>query len=188
MSARDDLEQAAGAARRQVDEARAALASMRADAGGGPAGSPREAEDQLRALRAAIEQDVRTLRTRATTTSLTAPGPARTTAVVAGAGLLAVVGAGLLGRRGIARARSRRQIEQQASALAAALARRTSGDAAQDLDGDGRRSGRRGGRGALLLTLAGAAAAAGVGVVRDRRSRPIDPDELWLPERPDRDA
>jgi uncharacterized membrane protein YfcA len=41
---------------------------------------------------------------------------------------------------------------------------------------------------ALAVALAGAALAAGVGIVRERRSRPIDPAELWLPERPERGA
>lgn len=182
MSARDDLEQAAASAREQVDEARSALAQLRAAAGGGPAGSAREAEAQLRTLRTALERDVTTLRERAPLASVTAPGPVRTAAIVAGAGLLAVVGAGVLGRRGLERARSRRRIEQQAVALADALARRAS-----DGDAGGQRDG-RGGRGALVVALAGAALAAGVGIVRERRSRPIDPAELWLPERPERGA
>jgi len=73
-------------------------------------------------------------------------------------------------------------VEQQARALADALARRAS-----DGGAGGRRDG-RGGRGALAVALAGAALAAGVGIVRERRSRPIDPAELWLPERPERGA
>lgn len=185
MSARDDLEQAAASARAQVDEARSALAELRAAAGGGPAGSAREAEAQLRTLRTALERDVRTLRGRATMASVTAPGPVRTAAIVVGAGLLAVVSAAVLGRRGVERARSRRRTEQQALALADALARRASDGAADDT---GRRRAGRGGRGALAVTLAGAALAAGVGIVRERRSRPIDPDELWLPERAERGA
>jgi hypothetical protein len=185
MSARDDLEQAAASARAQVDEARSALAELRAAAGGGPAGSAREAEAQLRTLRTALERDVTTLRERATVTSVTAPGPVRTAAIVAGAGLLAVVGAGVLGRRGLERARSRRRIEQQAHALADALARRASDGGA---GGSHRQRDGRGGRGALVVALAGAAVAAGIGIVRERRSRPIDPDELWLPERPERGA
>jgi hypothetical protein len=178
VSARDDLEQAAQAARRQVDEAREALARTRAEAAGGPAGSAKRAEQQVEAIRSAIEHDLRTLRERATGVNITAPGPARTAALTAGAGLLAVVGVAALGGRGVRRARARRDIDRQARALASALARQAS-----EVMPATRR-----GRGGLLLAAAGAAIAIGAGVVASRRDRPIDPDDLWLPERPARDA
>jgi hypothetical protein len=178
MSARGDLEQAAETARQQVQDARDALARTRAAAGGGPARSAREAEEQVASIRAAIERDVRTLRDRAVATDLTAPGPARTAAITAGSGLLAVVGVAALGVGGMRRARARRDIERQARALAGALARQASGVV------DGSRRGRSG----LLLAATGVALAAGAGVLAQRRRRPIDPDDLWLPERPTRDA
>jgi len=178
MSARDDLEQAAQAARLQVEEARAALARTRADAAGGPAGSAKRAEQQVEAIRGAIERDLRTLRDRATGVSITAPGPARTAALTAGAGLLALAGAAALGTRGVRRARSRRDIDRQARALAAALTRQAS-----EVPSNARR-----GRSGLLLAAAGAALAVGAGIVANRRNRPIDPDDLWLPERPAHDA
>jgi hypothetical protein len=171
VSARDDLEQAADAARQQVEEARAALRRIRSDAGGGPAGSIREAEAQLASLRDAIEKDVRTLRDRASSVSITTPGPARTAAITAGAGLVAIAGIAAFGSIGLRRASRRRDIERQARALAAALAHRTSEV------GQGPRRGRSG----LLVVAAGAALAA-VAVARHRR-RPVDPDDLWLPER-----
>jgi hypothetical protein len=177
MSARDDLEQAAQAARRQVEDAREALARTRADAAGGPARSAKHAEQQVEAIRGAIERDLRTLRDRATGVSITAPGPARTAALAAGAGLIAVVGIAALGGRGVRRARARRDIDRQARALATALARQ-----ADEVMSDARR-----GRSGLLLAAAGAAIAVGAGVVANRRNRPIDPDDLWLPERPGRE-
>ncbi len=178
MSARDDLEQAARTARRQVEEAREALARTREEAAGGPARSAGHAEEQVEAIRAAIERDLRTLRERATGMSITAPGPARTAALTAGAGLLAVTAIAALGGRGVRRTMERRSIDQQARALAAALARQASGGVS-----DARR-----GRGGLALAVAGAALAVGAGVVAKRRGRTIDPDDLWLPERPARDA
>ncbi len=178
MSARDDLEQAAQSARLQVEEAREALARTRAAAAGGPAGSPKRAEEQVEAIRGAIERDLRTLRDRATSVSITAPGPARTAAIAAGAGLLAAVGVAALGGRTVRRARERRDVDRQARALAAALTRQASEVVA----------GPRRGRGGVLVAAAAAALAVGAGVVANRRSRPIDPDDLWLPERPARDA
>jgi hypothetical protein len=178
MSARADLEQAAQAARRQVEEAREALARTRAAAGGGPADSARQAEAQVEAIRDAIGRDLHTLRERATGVSITAPGPARTAALTAGAGVLAVAGLALLGGRGVRRARTRRDVDRQARALATALARQ-----AGEVVSDVRRS-----RTGLLLAAGGAALAVGAAIVAERRNRPIDPDDLWLPERPARDA
>jgi hypothetical protein len=177
MTAREDLEQAAAATRSKVAQARDALARTRAAAGGGPAGSPRRAEEQIESIRTAIEHDVRTLRARAGSVDVTSAGPARTAAIAAGAGLLAVVGVAVAGATGLRRARGRREIDRQARALAAALARQASSAV---LDAPRR------GRGGSLLAVTGIALAAGVGVIVKRRGRPIDEDDLWLPERPAR--
>jgi hypothetical protein len=176
MSARRDLEQAAEAARRQVQDARDALARTRATAGGGPAASAQQAEVQVEAIRRTIERDVRTLRERAVALDVNAPGPARTAVLTAGAGLAAAIGIGALGAAGLRRARARRDIDRQARALAGALARQASGVV------EGR------GRTGLLLAVTGVALAAGAGVLAQRRHRPIDPDDLWLPERPTRES
>ncbi len=177
MSARDDLTRATERARAEAQAARDALARSRAAVGGGPAKDVPQAEAQLGALRDAVAGDLRLLRDRLTGMDPAARRTA-TTATVAGAGALAaVVGAGLLARSGLRRGRGRRDVQRQARALAAALARQQATDAP--------RTSGRSGRGAGLLGTAVTlgAAAAGAALLQRRRSAPVDPDDLWLPER-----
>jgi hypothetical protein len=183
MSARDDLERAAEEARAQVREAREALAASRAARSGGPARDRREAERQLLALRGAVEDDARTLRDRLTGQDPSATRSLRIAALTASGAVAGVVGLGLLGRGALTRSTERRHVERQARAVARALADQARA-AASDLGARGSRPGpsvRRRGRGALLLAVVGAAVAGAV-VVQQRRSAPVDPDDLWLPE------
>jgi hypothetical protein len=123
MRGREELEQAARAAREQVEEARKALSASRVAVAGGRARTVSEAERQLAALRSALEADVTALRARATNVDLTGAGSARTVAVAGVAGLVAIAGTGIALSQGLTRRSRRREVERQATALAAALAR-----------------------------------------------------------------
>lgn len=175
MSARDDLTRATDEARAQVRAAREALARSRDAVGGGPAKDVAQAEAQLGALRDAIAGDLRQLRDRVTGLDPAARRSA-TVATVAGAGALAaVVGAGLAARGRVRRTLGRRDVQRQARALAEALARQPA---------PGTPSARRGrGGGLLAAALTLGVAAAGAVAVQRQRSTPVDPDDLWLPER-----
>jgi hypothetical protein len=177
----DDLDHAAGAARAQVRDARAALAASREARTGGRARDAREAERQLIALRDAVTTDARELRDRLTGTD---PAASRTLglAALATTGTLAsVLGAGLIGRRSLARATERRRIERQASALGRVLAEQARA-ATQAPVGAAASPRRRRRGGGLLVVAALGAAVAGAVALQQRRSAPIDPDDLWLPE------
>ncbi len=179
MSTRDDLARAGDEARTQVQAARDALAASREARGGGPARSARDAERQLTALRGAVADDARALRDRIGGLD---PAARRGAVTVAGAGLAAaatLVGAGLAVRGSLRRASKERGLRHQATALAVELARQAA--VSRGAVPDGARSGRRRGRTAIgALALVGAAA--GVAVMAQRRSGPIDDADLWLPE------
>lgn len=177
----DDLDRAAGTARAQVRDARAALAASREAQAGGRARNAREAERQLIALRGAVTSDARELRDRLTGTD---PAASRTLglAAVATTGTIAsILGVGLIGRRTLARATERRHIERQAVALGRVLAEQARA-AAQDSVGVPASPRRRRRRGGLLAVATLGAAVAGAVILQQRRTAPIDPDDLWLPE------
>lgn len=174
MSGREDLARATAEARAQVRAARDALDASRDAVGGGPAKDARQAEQQLERLRGAVAADLRELRGRMTDLDA---GTRRGAALagLAGAGALAaLVGSGLAVRGRVRRGLGRREVERQAQAIAAAMARRTSG---------GEDGPRRRGRAGLVTALVVGAAVAGAAVVQQRRSAPVDPDDLWIPER-----
>lgn len=178
MSARDDLSRATGEAREQVRAARAALAGSRAERGGGPAKDVAQAEAQLQGLRDAVTDDLRVLRDRVTGMD-DRDRRGATLAAVTGAGSLAVlVGTGLAVRGRVRRTLARREVQQQARAIATAMARQAA-DAMASTDAP-RSGGRRGG---LLSVLAIGAAVTGFVIEQRRRTAPVDPDDLWLPER-----
>jgi len=182
MSARDDLTRATGEARAQVRSAREALAASRDARSGGTAKDVGEAEQQLAALRDEVATDLRVLRDRVTGLG-DAERRGATLASVAGLGTLAaLVGTGLAVRGRVRRALSQREVQQQARAIASAMARQAA-DAAADTVGAGARAGRRRGRGGMLTALTLGAAVAGAFVAQQRRNAPVDPDDLWLPER-----
>jgi len=183
MSARDDLARLANEARSQIEDARAGLTGAREARAGGPARDARQAEQQLHALRGAIAADLRSLRGRARDIDPTAQSGARTAAIAGVTGLVGLVGAGLAARSAVNRGAERRSMQRQALALAAALADQAvtpSGPTRARTSGTSRRSGRGGSTLALLVVGAAAAAA---GIAWQRRTAPIDPDDLWLPER-----
>jgi hypothetical protein len=196
MSIRDDVERAADDARAQVEAARTALAATRAAVAGAPARTAKEAERQLAALRGGLEQDLRALRSRVLDAQGPEGGRLRSGLAAGAAGVAGLVGVGLLGRSLSARRSERRQVDRQAAALAGALAARAASAASSAATavaaGAGwraRSSGPQGGRdrrggGTLKVLLVGAAVAAGAAALRARRDTPIDPDDLWLPERP----
>lgn len=182
MSARDGLTRATDGARAQVRAAREALEVSRTARGGGPAKDVRQAENQLHALRGAVADDLWVLRERVGGLDDDARRTA-TLATVAGLGTLAaVVGSGLAVRGRVRRALAQRGVREQARALASALAREAA-DAV--VSGTGARAdvGARRGRGGLLALVAVGVAVAGATVLQQRRTAPIDPDDLWLPER-----
>lgn len=182
MSARDDLTRATDEARAQVRAARDALATARTSRSGGAAKDVAQAEQQLGALRDAVTQDLLVLRDRV---SGLGAGERRgaTLAAVAGLGTVAtVVGTGLALRRSVRRAIGQRDVQRQARAIATAMARQAA-DAAASATGTAARAGRRRGRGGLLTALVVGAAVAGAAAVQQRRTAPVDPDDLWLPER-----
>lgn len=171
MSQLDDLRAAGDAARTRVDEARRALAETRDAVGGARARRPAEAQEHLATLRRAIETDVASLRDRMS--SGDADGPGLRGGIAAGAaGLVGIVGAGLLVGRAVRRAGERRAEDRRAAALAAALARR---DALRDAVVD--RMGRRGS--GVAVALLGAAAVAGAAVLATRRAQAPTDDEVW---------
>lgn len=181
MSARDDLTRATDEARAQVRAAREALAASRDARSGGAAKDVGQAEQQVAALRDAVGDDLRVLRDR-----LTGLGEAErrgaTLASIAGVGTLAtLVGTGLAVRGRVRRALATRGAQEQARAIAAAMARQAA-DAAVEATARSR-GGRRGGRGGMLVALTLGAAVAGAVVAQQRRNAPVDPDDLWLPER-----
>jgi hypothetical protein len=183
MSARDDLARAASEARAQIEDAKHALASSRAKRAGGPARSAREAEQQLHALRGAIADDLRSLRGQARGLDPTARRGARTAAIAGVTGLVGLVGAGLAARGAVNRGSQRRTVQRQALALAAALADQAAFPA---VTSPGTRTQPRtagGRRGTAFTLLAVGAAVAAAAVAQRRRTAPIDPDDLWLPER-----
>jgi hypothetical protein len=182
MTAREDIERAADEARAQVRDARAALAASREARGGGAAKDVRQAEAQLLALRDAVAGDARALRDRLAGLD----GSARRgvgTIAVAGAGALAtLVGGGLMVRGRVRRGVADRGVQRQASAIAAALARelvQPAGAARAPRESGGRRRGRA----ALIAAVVTGAVVAGRVVAEQRRSAPVDPEDLWLPER-----
>jgi hypothetical protein len=183
MSARDDLTRAAAEARAQVDDARQALTRTREARAGGPARDARQAEQQLHALRGAIADDLRSLRGRVGALDPSARRGARTAAVAGVTGLVGLVGAGLAARGTLRRGAERRSVRRQALALAAALADQVGASTGRTGPGAtlASRPGRR--RGPVLALLTVGAAVAVMGVAQQRRSAPIDPDDLWLPER-----
>jgi hypothetical protein len=181
MSARDDLTRAASEARAQIEDAKHALASSRAQRAGGPARSAREAEQQLHALRGAIAEDLQSLRGQARGLDPTARRGARTVAIAGVTGLVGLVGAGLAARGAVNRGSQRRAVQRQALALAAALADQATFPAmtSHGTRTKPRTAGRR--RSSFTLLAVGAAVAAAA-VAQRRRTAPIDPDDLWLPE------
>jgi hypothetical protein len=184
MSGLDDLNRAADEARAQVREAREALAASRDARGGGRARDRSEAERQLLALRGAVEEDVRTLRDRLTGEDPTAARALRVAALATSGAIAGVVGLGVLGRSALSRSAERRSIERQALAVARVLADQARAAASGVSSAASRPSApsrRRRGGGVLLLAVVGAAVA-GAFVVQQRRSAPVDPDDLWLPE------
>jgi len=183
MSARDDLARVTDEAREQVRDARAAVAASRETRGGGPAKNARQAEQQLHALRAAVAADVRSLRGRAAGADRTTRAKARTAALTGAGALSAVVGAGLATRRAVSGRVQRRTMQRQASALALALAEQATQAAAGSAGDRSSTRTRRGGRGGLVAVLAVGAAVGAAALVRQRRYAPVDPDDLWLPER-----
>jgi hypothetical protein len=184
MSARDDLARATEEARAQVREARAGVAASRQTRSGGAAKNARQAEQQLHALRAAIADDVRDLKGRVTGADTTTRRRAATMALAGGAALSAVIGTGLAARSAMSGRVTRRSMQRQASALAAALAEQAARATSSAVVGDAARAGgRRRGRGALVALVAAGAAVGATALVRQRQQAPIDPDDLWLPER-----
>lgn len=187
MSVRDDLTRATEDARAQVREARDAVASSRQERSGGPARNARQAEQQLHALRAAIADDLHSLKGRATSADTDARRRAGTMALAGGVALSALIGTGLAARSAVTGRVGRRAIQKQAAALAAALAeqaaRANSGSAGSTTGGRARADGRRRGRGGLVAVLAVGAAIGATALVRQSQQAPIDPDDLWLPER-----
>ena len=184
MSGLDDLNRAAEEARAQVREARDALAASRSARGGGPARNAREAERQLAALREVVADDVRTLRDRVTGKDPAAARALRIAALSTAGAIAGIVGVGVLGRSAVARGSDRRRIERQAIAVARALADQVhvASGAGDSRAGRSSASGsRRRGGGMLALAVIGAAVAGAV-AVQQRRSAPVDPDDLWLPE------
>lgn len=185
MSARDDLTRATAQARAQVLDARAAVAASRDARSGGPAKNARQAEQQLQALRAAVADDLRGLRSRATGADTSTRRRARTVALTGAGALTALVGAGLATRNAVSGRVDRRSIQRQAAALASALAAQAvvepTGSARSK--GGRRDGGRRGGRSGLVAVLAVGAAIGAAALLRQRQHALIDPDDLWLPER-----
>lgn len=182
MSTRDDLTRATDEAREQVRAARDALAASRTSRAGGAARNVAHAEQQLEALRDAVTTDLRVLRDRISGLD---DGERRgaSLALIAGVGTVAaVVGTGLAVRRSIRRSLGQRDVQRQARAIAAAMARQAA-EAVVEAAGTTSPSGRRRGRGGLLTALIVGAAVAGATAVQQRRTAPVDPDELWLPER-----
>lgn len=167
MSRTDDLRAAGEAARARVDEARRALAESRDAVGGGRARRPQEAQAHLATIRRAIEADLGALRARVGAADGTGPH-LRTGLAVGAAGLVAVVGAGLLVRLALTRGAERRADDRRAAAIADAIARR-------GVDGSAS-SARRTGLGMVLL---GAATAVGAAVLASRRGGPPRDDEVW---------
>jgi hypothetical protein len=180
LSARDDLSRAGEEARAQVREARAALAASREARAGGAAKNARQAEQQLHALRDAVSDDVRALRDRLTGLDASARRGAATATAVGAGTLVTLVGTGLALRGSLRRAAEQRGVHKQALALAAALAAQASGS--DDRRAGRARTGRRGRRGALLTAIAVGAAVTAAAVAQQRRTAPIDDDDLWLPE------
>jgi hypothetical protein len=184
MSARDDLTRATDEARAQVRDARAALAATREERSGGPAKNVREAEQQLHALRAAIASDVRSLKHRVTGADTSTRRRVGTVAVAGGAVLSALIGTGLAARSVVSGRVEQRTMERQAAALAAALAERAARATSSAVTGaPPRTGGRRRGRGGLIAVLTVGAAVGAAALVRGRQHAPIDPEDLWLPER-----
>jgi len=183
MSARDDLTRASDEARAQVQAAREALAASRSARAGGSAKNARQAEQQLHALRGAVADDVRALRDRLSSLDPTARRGTVTAAAAGAGGLVALVGSGLAVRSRVRRGLAQRGIQQQALAIARAMVTQTLDAPSPSADrGSRRRGGRRGG-GALLTLLAVGATVAGAAIAQQRRSTPVDDDDLWLPER-----
>lgn len=184
MSAREDLTRATEEARAQVHEARAEVASARQARSGGPAKNARQAEQQLHAIRAAVADDLHSLKGRVTGADTTARRRVGAVALAGGAALTAVIGTGLAARSAVSGRVTRRAMQRQASALAAALAEQASWATSSSAAGDlARAGGRRRGRGGLVAMLAVGAAIGATALVRQSRQAPIDPDDLWLPER-----
>lgn len=174
MSARDDLTRATDEARAQVRAARDALAAARTSRSGGAAKNVAQAEQQLGALRDAVATDLRVLRDRAIGLDASERRGASLAAVAGLGTVAAVVGTGLALRRSVRRAVGQRDVQRQARAIATAMARQAA---------DASPSGRRRGRGGLLTALVVGAAVAGAAAVQQRRTAPVDPEDLWLPER-----
>lgn len=182
MSARDDLTRATDEARAQVRSAREALAASRDARTGGVAKDATQAEQQLDALRAAVADDLRVLRDRVAGLGA-AERRGAAIASVAGVGTLAALAGTALAARGrVRRALTRREVQEQARAIARAMAQQAM-DTAAGAIGAREDEGRRRGRGGMVTALALGAAVAGAVVARQRRAGPIDPDDLWLPER-----
>jgi len=187
MSGLDDLNRAADEARDQVRAARDALAASRTARGGAPARSAKEAERQLAALRAAVSDDALLLRDRlAGGQDPAASGALRNAVLATAAAVTGVVGLGLLGRGAVRRGAERRSLQRQAVSLARVFAQQgltsTSPGSRPRSDASTAPASRGRGGGILLLALAGAAAAGAV-LVQQQRGAPVDPDDLWLPER-----
>jgi hypothetical protein len=179
MTTRDDLARAADEARAQVQEARDALSASRDARSGGVAKNARQAEQQLHALRGAVADDVRALRDRIVGLDPSARRGVGVTAAVGAGTLTTLLGAGLALRRRVRRGIETRGIEREAVAIAAAMARQ-----ALDPTASAPRTvaPRRGRRATLIAVLVAGAALAGGVVLQQRRTAPVDPDDLWLPE------
>jgi hypothetical protein len=180
MSVRDEFDAAADEARAKVEEAKAALAASRAAVSGGPARSASQAEQQLERLRASLGRDIRTLRERTASFDPLAPGPLRRGMLGVAAGAASLVVVGIAASAAGSRHQRRREAERQASAIARALLRAQATQQAPAAGRSARRSGRR-----LAVLVAGAAVAAGAGLIAQRRNAPVDDADLWLPERPE---
>lgn len=174
MSLLDAADDEVARARERLETAKGELRAAVRDAGGGPARDAAHAEEQARALRAAIGRDAAELRDRALDAAAHVDR-ARTTLAGAAAGAVAlgIVAAAL--RRGAGRRRAQRSLEDQARSLARELVRIESLPA--------RAHGRGRGASGALGAVGAAAAIAGLVAVAARRRAASTDEDLWLPER-----
>lgn len=176
MSLLDAADDEVARARERLEAAKGELRDAVRDAGGGPARDAAHAEDQARALRAAIGRDATELRDRALDAAAHVDR-ARTTLAGAAVGAVALGLVAAVVRRGAGRRREQRSLEDQARSLARELVRIES---LPTRDHGGRRG--RGASGTLGAVGAAAAIAGLVAVAARRRAASTDED-LWLPER-----
>jgi hypothetical protein len=169
-------------AQQTVEEVKAEVAKASAELAGGPADDPEQAAQQVADLRARLDRDLQTLRSRV-------PDPkelgarAKRQALVVGGAIAAVVAAVLLLRRRGTRRRHERSVEEQATAIASELVRlqadrlsrasvssAPADDAVERIVDEVVDEDEGGGRTGRLLLLAGLAAGVGVALATRRRS------------------